>query len=168
MAKVLKKQVASTNVDDKVEAMKAKLADKATAPTAEKGSLAPEATEKEAPKKASVKAPKVAKEKKSATVLDNGLTYGLLSRVRNAFPASEREAKEAGHDVLSMVDGRGRDLEISSVYVGVAEELGGAEYLKTVRTSHVRAKLFPKAKAEKPVKAEETTSEESVPEAEAS
>jgi hypothetical protein len=152
MAKVLKKSVSA--VDEKMEAMKAKLESKAeaSAPIA-KGSLAPEAP-KAVPAKAAEKKPAVVKaDKKPSTVLPNGLTYSLLSRVRNAYTAEKRKEIEAGAEVLSFVDGRGRDMQISSVYVKIAEELGGAEYLKGVRTSHVRTKLFPKPKAE--VKAKE-------------
>jgi hypothetical protein len=79
--------------------------------------------------------------KKPKTILDGGLTYSLLSRVRNAYPADLRVELEEGSEILELVDGRGSDREISAVYVDIARDLGGAKYLSSVRTSHVKRLL---------------------------
>lgn len=111
---------------------------KKSAPKASTPAPAPKAEAEPAPAKAEKSAPKV---KPSKTILKGGLTYSLLSRVRNAFPADMRSGVEEGHDTLEMVDGRGTTQTISSAYVAISEELGGAKYLSTVRTSHVKRAL---------------------------
>lgn len=75
------------------------------------------------------------------TVLESGLTYSLLTRVRNAFHHSVRTTMEKGTNMLEMVDGRGTEVKISDIYIDLAEKVGGADYLKTVRTSHVKRDL---------------------------
>lgn len=114
---------------------------------------------KVAPKKATLEAtPEVpaptaleaAKAKKlPKTILDSGLTYSLLSRVRNAFNKNLWAEMEKGTEMLSMVDGRGTEQTISDIYVGIANDLGGAKYLASVRTSHVRRALREKGVAVK-------------------
>lgn len=110
--------------------------------------------------KASVPAKKVAAEPKTPVAeakkptitkkpmdhLENGLTYSLLSRVRNAFTEADRKTVEAGKPALTLIDGRGTEQTISSAYVEIALGLEadgkkGAELLKTIRTSHVRKML---------------------------
>jgi hypothetical protein len=93
-------------------------------------------------KVAKVEATKETKIAKTAkTELENGLHYSLLTRVRNAFTEAKAKELEAGHEVLTLVDGRGQAQQISSFWVGQAEQLGGAEYLSSVRTSNVKATL---------------------------
>lgn len=75
------------------------------------------------------------------TILDSGMTYSLITRVRNAFDKDIRITMEKGSNMLEMVDGRGTEVKVSDIYLPIAEKLGGAEYLKSVRTSHVRRAL---------------------------
>jgi outer membrane biosynthesis protein TonB len=79
--------------------------------------------------------------KKPKTILEGGLTYSLLSRVRNAFPADMRSDIESEAEVLELVDGRGTEQTISEAYLVFAIELGGAKYLSSVRSSHVKREL---------------------------
>lgn len=84
--------------------------------------------------------------KRPMDVLEDGLTYSLLSRVRNAFAHEARSQVEVGKPVLTLVDGRGEERTISSAYVAIANSLEdenkrGAELLKSVRTSRVRKLL---------------------------
>jgi hypothetical protein len=83
---------------------------------------------------------KEVKVKAEPTLID-GMGYGLISRVRNAFPVIDRMEAEKGHKTIEMVDGRGKTHEISEAFVIHAKELGGADYLKTVRSSAVKARL---------------------------
>jgi hypothetical protein len=75
------------------------------------------------------------------TILDSGLTYSLLTRVRNAFNKNLWAKMEKDSNSLAMVDGRGTEQKISDIYISIAEDLGGAKYLSSVRTSHVRRAL---------------------------
>jgi hypothetical protein len=75
------------------------------------------------------------------TVLKNGLTYSLLTRVRNAFKKDTLAGMEKGKETMKMVDGRGTEHTISKVWEEIALEVGGAKYLASVRTSKVRIKL---------------------------
>jgi hypothetical protein len=83
------------------------------------------------------------------TILDNKLTYSLLTRVRNAFNKDLWAKMEKGSNKLKMVDGRGTEQTISDIYIAIAEDLGGAKYLSSVRTSHVRRALREKGVAVK-------------------
>ena len=141
MGKVLKKSVGASKPTEKVEekVVTAKTVEKPL----KKGSLTDKANTPIPVKKAAVKA------KVDQTVLKSGLTYGLLSRVRNAYPKEDRKTFEKDSKMMTMVDGRGQTHEISEAYVTPAEKVGGAEWLKTVRTSAVKKKLFPKGKTEK-------------------
>ena len=94
--------------------------------------------------------------KRPMDTLENGLTYSLLSRVRNAFSEADRKTTEAGKPVLNLVDGRGTDQQISSAYVAIALglkdeklKLSGAALLRTIRTSHVKTMLKSKVAEKK-------------------
>ena len=96
---------------------------------------ATEAAKKSAPK-TDTKIVKIAK-----TILKDGLHYSLLSRVRNAYTPEQQKKLESGKKPLELVDGRGQSQTISSCYQQIANKLGGAKYLSSVRTSGVRKAL---------------------------
>lgn len=124
----------------------------ATAQSPAKGSLT-DAKDKPAPTKS--KAKKEKKARPEMTVLSDGLTYSLLSRVRNAFPATEQKEIEKGQEVLKMIDGRGQTQEISKGYVAIANKFGGAGFLSSVRTSAVRILLKKEREASTPTEQKE-------------
>ena len=128
-----------------------KVAPKAASKTKAKKS-ATKASPKTAPKPVAKTEEKPKPTKKPKTILAGGLTYSLLSRVRNAFPADMRVGIEKGAEILELVDGRGTEQVISDAYLSIAKDLGGAKYLSTVRSSHVKREL--KAKGLIPTKGE--------------
>lgn len=75
------------------------------------------------------------------TILKGGLTYSLLTRVRNAFSKEMIKTMEKGTETMKMVDGRGTENTISKIWEEIATEVGGAKYLASVRTSKVRIKI---------------------------
>lgn len=79
--------------------------------------------------------------KKPKTILEGGLSYSLLTRVRNAFPKDKHASIEKGSKMLDVIDGRGTEQKISDAYVAIAKDLGGAKYLASVRSSHVKREL---------------------------
>lgn len=126
----------------------AKKSNKATSAKAKASAKkAAPATLEATPKMTALEAAKAKKLPK--TVLDNGLTYSLLTRVRNAFNKNLWAKMEKGFSKIDMVDGRGTEQSICNIYVEFALDLGGADYLKTVRTSHVRRALREKGIAVK-------------------
>lgn len=103
-----------------------------------KGTLTDKAGAPAPAKEKKAKAPP--KPKAAQTTLDNGLTYALISRVRNAYSKDKRAEMEKGAEVIKMTDGKGSEHEISAAYVKIALELG-VDYLKSVRTAAVKKKL---------------------------
>lgn len=87
--------------------------------------------------------------KKPKTILEEGLTYSLLTRVRNSFNKNLWAKMEKGSNMLTMIDGRGTEQKISEIYIQMAKDLGGAKYLSSVRSSHVRRALREKGVAVK-------------------
>lgn len=104
-----------------------------------KPALAKKAVIDATPKMTALEASKIKKLPK--TILDGGLTYSLLSRVRNAFSKEARTIHEKGSKMMEMIDGRGSEVQMSDAYIATANSLGGAKYLASVRTHQVRKDL---------------------------
>ena len=123
---------------------------KSTKATSTKASKAPASKApvlEAAPKLTPLEAAKA--KKKPKTILEEGLTYSLLTRVRNSFNKNLWAKMEKGSNTLTLIDGRGTEQKISEIYIQMAKDLGGAKYLSSVRSSHVRRALREKGIAVK-------------------
>lgn len=78
--------------------------------------------------------------KKPKTVMENGLTYSLISRVRNAFPTTVVRELEKDSKGVPMVDGRGADQEVYEPFISMASQLG-AKFLAGTRSSFLRPRI---------------------------
>ena len=77
--------------------------------------------------------------KKPKTILKDGMTYSLISRVRNAFNSTDVAKMDKGTKV-KMIDGRGSDREISQVFVDIAHQLG-TKFLAKIKSSYLRPRM---------------------------
>jgi hypothetical protein len=73
------------------------------------------------------------------TILENGLSYALVSRLLNAMDQETRTKAEKG-DKVSLVDGRGETHEVSSLAITLAASLG-AKQLSSVKSAFLRPRL---------------------------
>lgn len=109
---------------------------------------------------AEVKKPMI--EKRPKTVLEGGMTYSLISRVKNSFKRADYEKIGKGSKCVELVDGRGSDQVIEEVFLTIANQLG-ARFLAGVKSSYLRPRLKwdgEKATLVEPVKPEAKPKEE--------
>ena len=74
------------------------------------------------------------------TVLENGLTYSLCSRVLNAMHLDDQRKVQASSDTITMTDGRGTEKKVPQIVADLAGQLG-AKFLASVKSSFLRPRM---------------------------
>ena len=103
------------------------------------------------------------------TILENGLTYSLVSRVINALSLEDQRKVSASKDIVEMVDGRGTTKKVPTIAITLAGQLG-AKFLASVKSSFLRPRMeinldkttvtMKEIEKKEPAKAEVTKQEE--------
>jgi len=127
--------------------LKKNASEKTDTPPAEAVTVNVEEEKTEAPKEKKEKAPKVPKEKKVRAPVEGtvkeGYSYGLVTRVKNAFSKEMQASIEQGAAKEDWVTGRGQSLSMVALpWIKVAKDNGlTPEWLASNRTAHVKVEL---------------------------